>query len=84
MSVNHASKYLNMAKHQSKPQDYKSDIAPCVVRYKTCHRNRLQENNAYLLQSEDRKIEKQQTSTKVLSFRKYINYNKLAHAISDL
>ena len=27
-----------------------------MVRYKTCCRNRLQENNAYLLQSEDRKV----------------------------
>ena len=27
-----------------------------VVRYKTCRRHRLQENNAYLLQSEDRKV----------------------------
>ena len=33
-----------MAKHQSKPKVYKSDIAP-VVRYKICRRNRLQENN---------------------------------------
>ena len=34
-----------MAKHQSKPQVFKSDIAL-----------RLQENNTYLLQSEDRKV----------------------------
>ena len=27
-----------------------------MVRYKTCHRNRLQENNAYLLQSADKKV----------------------------
>ena len=27
-----------------------------VVRHKTCCRHRLQENNAYLLQSEDRKV----------------------------
>ena len=26
-----------------------------VSRYSTCHRNRLQENNAYLLQSADKK-----------------------------
>ena len=45
-----------MVKHQSKPQVYKSDIAPCGQN-KTCHRHRLQENNAYLLQSEDRKVE---------------------------
>ena len=26
------------------------------MRYKICHQHRLQENNAYLLQSEDRKV----------------------------
>ena len=41
-----------MAKHQSKPQVYKSHIT--VVRYKTCRRHRLQ---AYLLQSEERNVQ---------------------------
>ena len=41
--------YPDMAKHQSKPRVYKSDIAPC-------RRHRIQENSAYLLQSEDRHV----------------------------
>ena len=42
------------AKHQSKPQGYIRYST--AVRYSTCHRNRLQENNAYLLQSADKKV----------------------------
>ena len=38
-----------MAKHQSKPQVYISDVAHW---YTTCHWHRIQENNAYLLQIE--------------------------------
>ena len=41
IKVNH--RFINQIKHP-------------VVRYKTCCRHRLQENNAYLLQSEDRKV----------------------------
>ena len=60
--------YPDTAKHQSKPQVYISDIAP-VVRYKTCRRNRLQENNAYLLQSADKKVGEASDINKGFVFR---------------
>ena len=40
-----------------------------MVRYKTCHRHRLQENNAYLLQSEDRKVGEARDTNKGFVFR---------------
>ena len=36
-------------------QVYKS-VKQLVVRYKTCHQHRLQENNSYLLLGEDRMV----------------------------
>ena len=41
IKVNH--KFINQIQHP-------------VIRDKTCRRHRLQENNAYILQSEDRKV----------------------------
>ena len=58
--------YPDTAKHQSKPQVYKSDI----VRYKTCRRNRLQKNNAYLLQSAYKKVGEASDINKGFVFRK--------------
>ena len=61
------------------PHRFINQIYHPVVRYKTCHQHRLQENNTYLLQSEDRKVEEAKDINK--GFRKYINYNTLTHAI---
>ena len=54
--------YPDTVKHQSKPQVYKSDIAPC-------HRKRLQENNAYLVQSADKKVGEASDINKGFVFR---------------
>ena len=40
-----------------------------VVRYKTCCRNRLQENNAYLLQSANKKVGETSDINKGFVFR---------------
>ena len=64
--------YLDTAKHQSKPQVYKSDIAPCGqirILWSTCRRNRLQENNAYLLRSADKKVGEASDINKGFIFR---------------
>ena len=53
-----------------------------MVRYKTCHQHRLQENNAYLLKSADRKVKEATDITKDLSFRKY--YDTPMNVISHL
>ena len=45
-----------------------------MVRYKTCCRHRLQENNAYLLQNEDRKVGEATDINKGFVFREIILY----------